>query len=77
MIKDTKRHVQNILSNDTNINQLYEVEHRYLKENNYIIKNKIKALQKIINKKQNNKYPKIDNIKSIMTEENGKNKYDK
>ncbi|CDU16946.1 cysteine repeat modular protein 3 [Plasmodium yoelii] len=77
MIKDTKRYVQNILSNNTGIDQTYEVEHRYLKENNNIIKNEIKALQKLINKKQNNKYPKIDNIKSIITDENDKNQYDK
>ncbi|EUD71134.1 hypothetical protein YYG_03767 [Plasmodium vinckei petteri] len=75
MIKDTKRHIQNILSNDNNINQVYEIEHCYLKENNNIIKGKIKALQKLINKKQNNKYPKIDSIKSIMPDENDKNIY--
>ncbi|CAD2087837.1 cysteine repeat modular protein 3, putative [Plasmodium vinckei brucechwatti] len=76
MIKDTKRHIQNILASDNNINQVYEIEHCYLKENNNIIKGKIKALQKLINKKQNNKYPKIDSIKSIMADENDKSIYD-
>ncbi|SCM19367.1 cysteine repeat modular protein 3, putative [Plasmodium chabaudi adami] len=73
MIKDTKRHIQNILTNDNNINQVYEIEHCYLKENNNIIKDKIKGLQKLINKKKNNKYPKIDSIKGIISDENDKN----